>query len=197
MTRLAMTKHLDLGCGKFPMNPYGAQELYGVDLRNIESDRVDFTYKSVDLVKDNIPFEDGYFDSLSAFDFLEHIPRSISLPTGGVRFPFVDLMSEIHRVLRVGGKLYAITPCYPSLAAFSDPTHVNVVTIKTHEYFCGDKPLAAIYGFRGRFKATKVCRTYSAVGNSAHSTSMAHRFKHVRKMLKGQLSHVFWELEKV
>ena len=192
-----MTKHLDLGCGKYPMNPYGSQELYGVDLRKIESDRKDFTYKSVDLVKEPIPFEDGYFDSLSAFDFLEHIPRSVSLPSGGVSFPFVDLMSEIYRVLRVGGKLYAVTPCYPSLAAFSDPTHVNVVTIKTHEYFCGDKPLATIYGFKGKFKANKAFRTYSAVGNDAHSTAFKHRLKHLRKTLKGQLSHVFWELEKI
>lgn len=27
-----MTKHLDLGCGTVPRNPYGRDELYGVDL---------------------------------------------------------------------------------------------------------------------------------------------------------------------
>lgn len=178
------------------MNPYGAEELYGVDLRKIDFDVTGFTYKSVDLVKDRIPFDDGYFDSVSAFDFLEHIPRSILQPSGGVSFPFIDLMSEIHRALRVGGRLYAVTPCYPSIAAFSDPTHVNVVTIKTHEYFCGVKPLATIYGFKGRFNAVKVFRTYSSVGNTARSSAARHRMKYFRKLLKGQLSHVFWELEK-
>ena len=60
-------------------------------------------------------------------------------------------MSEISLVLRPGGMLYAVTPCYPSREAFQDPTHVNIITDRTHLYFCGDEPLGRMYGFTDRF----------------------------------------------
>jgi SAM-dependent methyltransferase len=179
------------------MNPYKADDLYGVDIRTIAELQENFRYSRVDLTTEALPFPDEYFDSLSAFDLLEHIPRSIVLQNTGTRFPFVDLMSEISRVLKPGGLFYAITPCYPDIAAFSDPTHVNIITKKTHLYFCGEKPLGRIYGFKGSFRCRSARLTYGAIGNSANEKSFQIFLKHLRKRFKGQLSHIFWELEKM
>ena len=67
-------RHLDLGCGNNPRNPYAANELFGVDL-SLESETINDHFRSCNLVCEPIPFEDSYFDSVSAFDVMEHIPR--------------------------------------------------------------------------------------------------------------------------
>ena len=79
------------------------------------------------------------------------IPRShmVSLP---VECPFIELMNEIWRVLAPDGRLYAVTPAWPHAEAFVDPTHVNVITEGTVDYFVGTAPLGRIYGFRGHFE---------------------------------------------
>ena len=69
-----MTKHLDLGCGANPRNTYNAENLYGIDiLERHDSTLNNFTYKSANVILEKIPFEDNFFDSISAFDFIEHI----------------------------------------------------------------------------------------------------------------------------
>jgi SAM-dependent methyltransferase len=146
------SKHLDLGCGANPRNPFGAEFLYGVDImkRVDESQQNNFTYVSANVVLDPIPFPDNTFDSISAYDFLEHVPRILYVE-GKTVFPFVDIMSEIHRVLKPGGTLYAITPVYPKRSAFVDPTHVNFLTVDSYKYFCYPNNWASMYGFKGSF----------------------------------------------
>ena len=39
------TKHLDIGCGANPRNPFNCDELYGVDI--IEQNTTDFNYEQV------------------------------------------------------------------------------------------------------------------------------------------------------
>lgn len=148
-------RHLDLGCGKHPQNPYLYTEVYGIDIVKHPDIPAQVEFKQVNLSVEPIPFPDGYFDSLSAFDFIEHVPRVLSMTSGSTRAPFLELMDEVWRVLKPGGLFYALTPAYPRPEAFQDPTHVNFITAKTHDYFCGKRPYAANYGFKGKFAAVR------------------------------------------
>ncbi len=148
-------RHLDLGCGGVPRNPYRRGELCGVDIQPLSLPDID--YRSANLSIEPIPFPDNHFQSVSAFDFIEHVPRILpTLDGSATRFPFIELMDEVWRVLAPGGLFYAITPAFPDPDAFVDPTHVNIITDQTHTYFCGDEPKGAMYGFNGHFDARRV-----------------------------------------
>lgn len=190
-------KHLDLGCGLSPHNPYAAESAYGCDIRDINADvqELGFVYSKANLVLEPIPYPDNFFNSVSAFDFLEHIPRQIILPNGTATNPFINLMSEIHRVLTPGGRFLAMTPAYPHPAVFSDPTHVNFITEDTHKYFTGDTPAGAIYGFKGAFDVVQA--RWEAPTNVSNLSQPAWR-KSLRRLHRritdGGFSHMVWEL---
>jgi SAM-dependent methyltransferase len=139
------TKSLDLGCGLNPKNFFNAEILYGIDIRN----DIELNIIKADLVLEPIPFEDSFFDYVTAHDFIEHIPRIIY--TNIRSYPFINLMSEIWRVLKFNGKFLSFTPAFPSEAAFTDPTHVNIITEQTYNYFDAQNNWAKMYGFRGAF----------------------------------------------
>jgi SAM-dependent methyltransferase len=140
------TRTLDLGCGESPRKPFGADETAGIDIRADESRNIRYA----DLAVEPIPHPDGAFDFVTAFEFLEHVPRVLYAPSR--RFPFVELMNEIHRVLKPGGVLLSHTPAYPYSEAFQDPTHVNIITEATFaRYFDDRHTWARMYGFKGSF----------------------------------------------
>jgi SAM-dependent methyltransferase len=142
-----MTKTLDLGSGPNPNNPYSADEVFGVDIRDDLGDNI----VAADLALGGIPFDNDSFEYVTAFQFIEHVPRVIYMPEK--RNPFVELMNEIYRVLKTGGIFLSVTPAYPHGAAFQDPTHVNIITEETFiRYFDDTYMWAKIYGFNGRFK---------------------------------------------
>jgi SAM-dependent methyltransferase len=189
-------RHLDLGCGTKPRNPYRRSFLFGIDIRQL-SPEVEMTLQVADLCHGPIPFPDNHFGSVSAFDYLEHVPRVVlDAGAGSTRFPFVTLMNEIHRVLAPGGRLYALTPCYPHPAAFQDPTHVNIITPETHAYFCGENPTASIYGFTGRFQLLRAEWVVYEDATMADRPGFLKRLRRIKKSVKRQLSHFLWELEK-
>lgn len=190
-------KHLDLGCGLKPRNPYGAQSSYGCDLRDIDIDveKIGFDYKKVNLVIEPIPYPDNFFNSVSAFDFFEHVPRQLILPNGQAINPFINLMNEIHRVLVPDGKLLALTPAYPHAAAFSDPTHVNFITKDTHRYFVGVEPAGSMYGFKGAFDEIQVRWEASANAYNFNQSNWRKSIRRLhRRLTTGGLSHLLWEL---
>jgi SAM-dependent methyltransferase len=146
--------HLDLGSGFLVRNPFGARQLFGTDLsESLLPEGKNITLVVADLTK-RLPFNDGTFDSVSAFDLLEHIPRWERSNDGRIHFPFINLMSEIHRILKPGGFFVAVTPAYPSITAFQDPTHINFISTSTLDYFTGENPPAKSigYGFVGKFE---------------------------------------------
>ena len=190
-----MSKHLDLGCGPVPRNPYQRDELFGVDL---SGNKDGGAIRRANLVTQPIPFGDDSFDSVSAYDFLEHVPRVVLTADGqDTRFPFIELMNEVWRVLRPGGMLYAVTPVYPGKAAFQDPTHVNIMTVDTHQYFTRPQRMAAMYGFKGDFEARRVqlTRPDPKTAFIAPPQGWWQRARLAHRIRRGACGHLIWEFE--
>ncbi len=190
-------RHLDIGCGPEPHNPYRKSDLYGVDIRTIEPN-TRFHYLAANLTLEPIPYPDNHFGSLSAFDFIEHVPRLLTTTSGtATRFPFVELMNEVWRVLSPGGRFYALTPAFPSPSAFRDPTHVNIITEQTHHYFVGPAPGARMYGFVGDFRTLRSGWAVSRDSQFAQPLTFRQKVRLFQHRVKRQLSHYVWELEAV
>jgi len=190
------SRHLDIGCGASPRNPYRCDEAHGVDVA-LPASADPRLFKRANLSLAPIPYPDAHFDSVSAFDFLEHVPRLLTTLDGrGTRFPFVELMDEVHRVLRPAGRFYAVTPAWPRPEAFVDPTHVNFITASTWIYFCGATPGARMYGFTGRFNMLRnEWGIHPETLRPDAKLSLARRFKRWRQARRGALSHLIWEFE--
>ena len=189
----SMKKHLDLGCGSSPRNPYGADHVYGIDIRAGLGDNI----ASANLAVQPIPFPDNYFSSVSAYDFLEHVPRSVvDVGSKTSIFPFIELMNEVWRVLEPDGRFYAVTPAYPSYKAFVDPTHVNFIAKKTHEYFVGAMPLGRMYGFTGYFELIRAQRIRPRVVYEPMHPAWHERMERLKDRLTLRCSHMVWEFSK-
>lgn len=139
---------LDLGCGAKPKNPFQANHVCGVDIRTSNTKAGEI--RCADLAVEPIPWANEEFNYITAFDFLEHIPRIIYAPSR--RFAFVELMNEIWRCLKRDGLLLSRTPAYPHPEAFQDPTHVNIITEKTFTHYFSGPCWAKTYGFKGLFE---------------------------------------------
>src|SRR5580704_15184485 len=83
----------------------------------------------VDVVHDlnalPLPFADASVDEILCEDVLEHI-----------NYP--PLLKECHRILVVGGRLRIEVPHFTSSNNFVDPTHRNMFSIKTFNFFCNN-----------------------------------------------------------
>jgi len=192
------TKHLDLGCGAKPRNPYKQDEIWGIDISREVLPLGNI--KLADLSFEKIPFEANSFDSVSAYDFLEHVPRALaSASENNIRFPFIELMNEVWRVLKPGGLLYAVTPAYPRQEAFVDPTHVNVITENTHIYFTEPHLMAKMYGFVGHFKVrrTEWIRPIYDFEREPDKPTLSYRFKKFKNRIKRRNTHFLWEFEAI
>ena len=155
---------LDLGCGGVPRNPFKADFLYGIDIRDSANPNI----AKSDLAQEAIPHGDASMDYITAFDFIEHIPRVVYLPE--IRYSFIELMNEVYRVLKPGGFFLAQTPVYPYSACFTDPTHINPITSETFsQYFDDQRQWGKMYGFRGAFKIE------SQVRHSTHLISVLRK----------------------
>jgi SAM-dependent methyltransferase len=189
-------KHLDIGCGYDPQNPYDAEELFGIDIYP-EVTQLGTNFRCANLAIEGIPFPDDYLDSISAFDVIEHIPRqAIDFQNKTVKLPFINLMNEIHCCLKLGGLFYASTPVYPSEEVFRDPTHVNFITNKTHQYFCGDDCYGKRYGFKGNFSEVEVTWLYYKFSKKAfRSKYISLKSWYKRFILSTPRTHLIWQLK--
>jgi SAM-dependent methyltransferase len=104
---------LDVGCG-----PHKRIGFWGADI---------YVCPGVDVICDldgsSLPFADNSLDVVYASHVLEHIDN------------LTELLVEVARVLKLGGKLQIVLPYAGSLRAFQDPTHVRYFTLKTFEYY--------------------------------------------------------------
>jgi ubiquinone/menaquinone biosynthesis C-methylase UbiE len=86
-------KLLDVGCGSKPYERMFEVEKYvGIDL---EVSGHDHSFSKIDKFYDGktIPFEEDFFDNVFCSEVFEHV------------FNIEELLDEIHRVLKPGGKL--------------------------------------------------------------------------------------------
>lgn len=143
------TLSIDLGCSNSPKNPFNASEVFGIDLFEQKENNI---YKCR-LGFERIPFDENSFDFVSAFDLIEHIPR-YSERDDIHNNPFIFLMNEIWRILKVEGIFLSHTPIYPFKSSFQDPTHNNIITADTFNlYFSENKyEIASQYGINCNFK---------------------------------------------
>ncbi|MCK5537831.1 MAG: methyltransferase domain-containing protein [Bacteroidales bacterium] len=141
---------LDIGSGPIPKNPFQSDILYGADFRADEKNNVVYS----DLSLGQLPFENEKCDFITAFDVLEHIQRVV-LVDGKTIFPFISLMNEIFRILKPGGIFFSMQPVYPSKSVFQDPTHVNIMSEDTMDFYFCSKAWARIYGYEGSFVMIK------------------------------------------
>ncbi len=191
-----MSFHLDIGCGDKPRNPYCKEQIFGVDVNFPNSNSENFRYANLFIEK--IPFTSNYFDSVSAYDFIEHIPRVLIYGEKNlVRFSFVELMNEVWRVLKPGGLFFSSTPFFPNPEIFVDPTHVNFITDKTHLYFCGSSPLGKNYGFNGNFKLIQLKKWKPREHYPFERISYSSAFRNLKDIIKCRRSHIVWELEAI
>jgi SAM-dependent methyltransferase len=194
----SLTRHLDLGCGDNPRNPYRRDELHGVDFAESANLPAGVKMRLANLSVDLLPYSDSYFDSVSAYDFLEHIPRIMTTSAGlNTRFPFIELMNEIWRVLTPGGLLYAQTPAYPHPAAFQDPTHVNILTRETHNYFTRPMLTGRMYGFKGDFEARRTLMTVPRHEYEPTESGLMDRLRAIARKRRGADSHLIWEFKAI
>jgi len=152
----SFSRVVDFGCGSIPRNPLESEQVIGADLAKNSPFMTSESVQYVQIIPgEELPWEDNSLDAITGFDVIEHLPRQGSGSQGNA---FIEMMNEFYRVLKPGGILLTVTPCYPSPAAFTDPTHVNIITPGTHKYFSDENFAKSLsYGFIGNFKTLSAC----------------------------------------
>jgi len=72
-----------------------------------------------------LPFGDGEFDEIHAYEVLEHLGS-----LGDWRF-FCSEWNEYYRILKPGGYFFGTVPHMNSKWLFGDPSHTRVITKET------------------------------------------------------------------
>lgn len=68
----------------------------------------------------------------------------------------MQVMEELHRLLKPGGKIKVIVPYFRSRWAFIDPTHKTFYTVDSFAYFDQNHPISSQYDYTDtRFKVIK------------------------------------------
>jgi len=91
---------------------------FGVDI--LEMDGVDVI---ADLNEPLSLFPDNCCDSIFSSHAFEHVDK------------FMQLMKEIHRIMKPGGRVEIVVPHFSNVYGFSDPTHVRFFGLYTMNYF--------------------------------------------------------------
>ena len=128
-------KILDLGCGKKKRTG-----TIGVDY----SDQ-----HSADVIHDlNVfpyPFESDSIDQVYLDNVLEHLNKPM------------QVMEEVHRITKLGGKVKVIVPYFRSRWAFIDPTHQTFYTVDSFAYYDPRHSICQRYDYtKARFLVEKI-----------------------------------------
>lgn len=107
---------LDIGCSSGWLGPLvlskGFSQYVGVDRVIVGAPQVaPIGVRFVEASVFDLPFDDQSFDAITLFDVIEHIPKKTESTA----------LREIHRVLKISGKLYFSTPHASPLHTPLDP----------------------------------------------------------------------------
>ncbi len=102
---------LNLGCGKDIKQGY------------VNIDKVFLEGVNIICDIEELPFKNNVFDKILCKHVLEHINN------------LIDIMTEIHRVLKEEGIVRIEVPHCSCILAYSDPTHKTFFSYTTMEYF--------------------------------------------------------------
>jgi len=127
------TIKINVGCGLRKL---------GDGFINIDN-RVEVNPDLVCDVIEGLPFDDSSVDFVLANDFLEHIPLGKT----------VQVVTEIWRVLKLGGIFESLTPSTCGRGAFQDPTHVSFWNQNSWFYFTVDE-YRDLYEIEAKFEGT-------------------------------------------
>lgn len=118
-------KILDIGCGSGYQlltlkELYPHLELYGIDIVKTENLPEIINFSTVDLEKDNLPFEQESFDFIMCRGVIEHVNNPSKI------------FAEAYRVLKKGGKFYVLTENWTSI--FIPSTSIKLTRQTTNFY---------------------------------------------------------------
>ena len=137
MSEPAAPDRLNLGCGTDIRPGF-------VNLDSVALPGVDVVH---DLTELPLPFEDARFIEVVCQDVLEHVPS------------YPELLGEIHRIMRPGGRLVVRSPHFTSRAVWLDPTHRATFSIDTLRFFvAGDVYAERSYYFPFKFQSVESAR---------------------------------------
>lgn len=126
---------LDIGCGA---RKQGA-DWVGIDMQNF--DTVDITH---DLNVHPWPLPDNCVVRAIASHIMEHVPKVV-IDNGRTRFPFIEFMDEVHRIMKPGGEFAIAAPHGYSVGYMQDPTHASPLCEVTWVYFTPEHPFYDFY----------------------------------------------------
>ncbi len=129
-----MALKLNLGCGGKYLAGYVNCDV----LPEVKADR------HFDLTCVPYPFETDSVDEVWMDNVLEHLDD------------LLQVMGELHRILRPGGRLRVLVPYAKSDWALQDPTHKHFFTEQTMHYFCEGWPYNYYVPFRFRLITAKL-----------------------------------------
>lgn len=141
-------------------------ELPGTNQRNTLIDKVHF----IDLEKEPLPFEDGYFDAIIAGDVLEHLidPWAVML--------------KLQKVIKIGGTVLVSLPnirdihaMYPILIKGSFNYQDSGIFDKTHMRFFCRKDMLKLIEQGGVFKI-KEAKPIQNFGNARYKRKIFNKF---------------------
>ena len=114
---------VNLGCGSHRRDGW-----VGVD--RVQTSAADIVH---DLDQGPWPFEDGSVDQVYAKDVFEHVGEPVLF------------MTECHRILQDGGKLFIRVPHWRHRDAYTDPTHKRFLTESSFDYWIAGTLLHSIH----------------------------------------------------
>src|ERR1700684_44817 len=118
-------KELLIGCGNSRIKRlYITDDIEWHDLTTLDMDascKPDVVHDLNDLP---LPFEDNTFNSISAFEVLEHCGSQ-----GDWRF-FFDQWTDFWRIVTPDGLFFGTCPHYLSPWAFGDPSHTRIIGLE-------------------------------------------------------------------